>query len=34
LAQSVCAEKVPELRDMGGGHLAACHFGAPFPIPV
>ena len=27
-------ENVPELRDMGNGHMAACHFGRPFPIPV
>ena len=25
LASSVCAEKRPELRDAGGGHVVACH---------
>lgn len=25
-AQEVCKEDVPELRDMGDGHLVACHF--------
>jgi oligopeptide transport system ATP-binding protein len=34
IAQAVCREKVPDLRDMGDGHMAACHFGTPFPIPV
>jgi peptide/nickel transport system ATP-binding protein/oligopeptide transport system ATP-binding protein len=33
LAQAICRESVPDLRDMGGGHKAACHFAAPFPIP-
>jgi oligopeptide transport system ATP-binding protein len=30
----ICSEKLPELRDVGGGHTAACHFAAPFPIAV
>ena len=34
IAQTLCRDSVPELRDMGGGHLAACHFGKPFPIAV
>ena len=25
-AQAICSAEVPELRDFGGGHLAACHF--------
>lgn len=25
-AKPICAEQEPELRDMGGGHLVACHF--------
>jgi len=34
VAQAVCRETVPELRDVGGGQMAACHFAKPFPIPV
>ncbi len=30
----ICSEKLPELRDVGGGHTAACHFAAPFPIAL
>jgi oligopeptide transport system ATP-binding protein len=26
MAQEICAVEVPPLRDMGGGHLSACHF--------
>ncbi len=29
-----CAESLPELREVASGHLAACHFAAPCPIPV
>jgi oligopeptide transport system ATP-binding protein len=29
----ICSEQEPELRDLGGGQYAACHFAAPFPIP-
>ncbi len=25
-AKSICAEKEPELKDLGGGHYVACHF--------
>ena len=25
-AESLCREEEPELRDLGGGHLARCHF--------
>ncbi|MFW9800060.1 MAG: oligopeptide/dipeptide ABC transporter ATP-binding protein, partial [Candidatus Thorarchaeota archaeon] len=25
-AKEICREDVPELRDMGEGHLVACHF--------
>ena len=25
-AEKICAEQVPPLRDMGGGHMAACYF--------
>ena len=28
----ICAEKEPELRDVGDDHTAACHFARPFPI--
>jgi oligopeptide/dipeptide ABC transporter ATP-binding protein len=34
VAQAVCQQTVPALRDLGHGHQAACHFAAPFPIPV
>ena len=34
VAQGVCKEIVPELRDVGGGQMAACHFAKAFPIPV
>ncbi len=30
----ICAEKEPLLRDVGGDHLAACHFAKPFPIDI
>ncbi|GAB4275550.1 MAG: dipeptide ABC transporter ATP-binding protein [Coriobacteriia bacterium] len=29
-----CSDEVPELREVAPGHQAACHFAAPFPIPV
>ncbi len=34
VAKPVCQESVPALRDVGHGHLAACHFARPFPIEV
>ena len=34
VAQGVCKETVPVLRDVGGGQMAACHFAKAFPIPV
>jgi len=30
----LCAEVEPELRQVGRGHQAACHFAKSFPIPV
>lgn len=30
----ICADEVPELREVGPGHRAACHFAAPYPIDV
>lgn len=30
----VCSDTEPELREVGDGHRAACHFAAPFPIDV
>jgi oligopeptide transport system ATP-binding protein len=30
----VCAEEVPDLREVAPGHRAACHFAEPFPIDV
>ena len=26
MAQEICSTQKPELRDIGGGHLSACHF--------
>jgi oligopeptide/dipeptide ABC transporter ATP-binding protein len=34
IAQGICREVSPELEDKGGGHMAACHFARPMPIPV
>jgi oligopeptide transport system ATP-binding protein len=34
IAQAVCRETIPPLREVGSGQSAACHFAAPFPIPV
>jgi oligopeptide/dipeptide ABC transporter ATP-binding protein len=33
IAQGLCRESVPPLRDIGGRSVA-CHFAAPFPIPT
>ncbi len=30
----ICAESQPELREVRPGHRAACHFAAPYPIPL
>jgi oligopeptide transport system ATP-binding protein len=30
----ICAEQEPELREVGPGHRAACHFAKPYPIDV
>jgi len=30
----ICADNDPELREVGPGHRAACHFAKPFPIDV
>jgi oligopeptide/dipeptide ABC transporter ATP-binding protein len=34
IAQPICAQQVPPLRDVGSDRLAACHFAKPFPIPA
>ncbi|MGK9171557.1 oligopeptide ABC transporter ATP-binding protein OppF, partial [Inquilinus limosus] len=34
LAQEICARERPPLAPVGDGHLAACHFAKPNPIPV
>ena len=30
----ICAETSPQLREVAGGHRAACHFAKPFPIDL
>jgi oligopeptide transport system ATP-binding protein len=30
----ICMEQQPELREVRPGHRAACHFAAPYPIPL
>jgi len=30
----ICSEEIPELREVGPGHRAACHFAKPFPIDL
>ncbi len=30
----ICAENEPALREVAGGHRAACHFAKPFPIEL
>nr|WP_163502158.1 dipeptide ABC transporter ATP-binding protein [Halomonas socia] len=34
LADAICREQEPPLKEVAGGHHAACHFASPFPIPV
>ena len=34
IARDPCRCVVPDLREIAPGHHAACHFAAPFPIPV
>jgi oligopeptide transport system ATP-binding protein len=34
IARDVCRTTRPEPVEVGSGHAAACHFAAPFPIPV
>jgi oligopeptide transport system ATP-binding protein len=34
IAQPRCATEEPQLRVIAPEHQAACHFAAPFPIPV
>jgi oligopeptide transport system ATP-binding protein len=34
IAQAMCREVVPSLREVRPGHSAACHFATAFPIPV
>ncbi|MDA3937251.1 MAG: dipeptide ABC transporter ATP-binding protein [Actinomycetota bacterium] len=34
IAQPVCSQKEPELRDVAPGQKAACHFAKPFPIDL
>lgn len=34
IAQTVCSEKEPELREVVSGHWAACHFAKENPVPI
>src|SRR4051794_33659427 len=34
IAQDICRREAPPLASVGAGHVAACHFAKPFPIPV
>ena len=34
IAQEICRRERPDLRDVGDGQAAACHFATPNPIPV
>ena len=34
IAQTICAEQIPPLRDLGKGQFAACHFAAPGEMPT
>jgi oligopeptide transport system ATP-binding protein len=34
IAQAICRQTVPPLRETRPGHSAACHFASPFPIRV
>ena len=34
IAQEICRRVAPPLREVAPAHQAACHFAAPFPIPV
>lgn len=33
IAQAICSEEKPELKEVEPGHLCACHFAKPYPIP-
>jgi oligopeptide transport system ATP-binding protein len=34
IAQTVCGEKEPELREVVSGHWASCHFAKENPVPI
>jgi oligopeptide transport system ATP-binding protein len=34
IAQSICAEQVPEMREVEPTHFCACHFASPYPIAI
>lgn len=32
IAKDICAQEKPEFKQVGEGHMCACHFASPFPI--
>jgi oligopeptide/dipeptide ABC transporter ATP-binding protein len=34
IARDICRTVRPEPREIADGHVAACHFAAPFPVPL
>ncbi|MBK5210709.1 MAG: dipeptide ABC transporter ATP-binding protein [Coriobacteriia bacterium] len=34
IAQEICSQESPELKEVTPGHLCACHFAKPYPIPA
>ncbi|MCE5204046.1 MAG: dipeptide ABC transporter ATP-binding protein [Actinomycetia bacterium] len=34
IAQGICSQEEPALREVASDHRVACHFAAPYPVPV